>query len=37
MGCPKKFSVVGGMGSALMKDLENARFIMKSLVDKFGS
>jgi len=36
MGCPKKFSTVGGMGSALMKDLDNARKIMKALVDNFG-
>ncbi|CDW87538.1 trna-dihydrouridine synthase 2-like [Stylonychia lemnae] len=36
MGCPKKFSVGGGMGSALMRDIDNAKFIMKSLVDKFG-
>jgi tRNA-dihydrouridine synthase len=32
MGCPKKFSVHGGMGSALMRDVENAQRIMKSLV-----
>jgi len=37
MGCPMKFSVSGGMGAALMKDLENAKKIMKALVDKFGN
>lgn len=36
MGCPKKFSVQGGMGSALMRDLENASRIMKALVDRFS-
>jgi tRNA-dihydrouridine synthase 2 len=36
MGCPMKFSTSGGMGAALMKDPENARNIMRSLVDKFG-
>eukprot|EP00347_Sterkiella_histriomuscorum_P011970 403370398 len=36
MGCPKKFSTGGGMGSALMRDLQNAKHIMKSLVDRFG-
>jgi tRNA-dihydrouridine synthase len=24
MGCPKKFSTQGGMGSALMRDMANA-------------
>jgi tRNA-dihydrouridine synthase 2 len=31
MGCPKKFSVSGGMGSALLKDPERACRILKSL------
>ena len=37
MGCPKKFSTTGGMGSALMNDLNNAKNIMKALVDNFGT
>ena len=36
MGCPMKFSTSGGMGAALMKDPENARRIMKGLVDKYA-
>ncbi len=36
MGCPKKFSVQGGMGSALMNDPENASNILKALVARFG-
>ena len=28
MGCPKKFSVSGGMGSALLKDIERASDII---------
>ena len=36
MGCPMKFSTSGGMGAALMKDLENAKKIMKTLVDTYG-
>ena len=36
MGCPKKFSVQGGMGSALMRDRQNAMDIMKALVKEFG-
>jgi len=36
MGCPMKFSTSGGMGAALMGDLDNAKNIMKALVDKFG-
>mmetsp|Transcript_5909 Transcript_5909/g.14016 ORF Transcript_5909/g.14016 Transcript_5909/m.14016 type:complete len:447 (+) Transcript_5909:61-1401(+) len=31
MGCPKKFSVSGGMGSALLKDPERAARIVKTL------
>ena len=31
-----KFSTAGGMGAALMNDLDNAKEIMKALVDKFG-
>lgn len=37
MGCPKKFSVQGGMGSALMRNIDNAQKIMKALVENFGS
>lgn len=36
MGCPMKFSTQGGMGAALMHNLENAKRIMKYLVDEFG-
>jgi len=36
MGCPKKFSVHGGMGAALMRTPDNAKSIMKALVDNFG-
>ena len=35
MGCPKSFSTQGGMGAALMKDMENAKAIMKALVERF--
>jgi tRNA-dihydrouridine synthase 2 len=35
MGCPKAFSTQGGMGAALMKDLGNAKAIMKALVERF--
>ena len=31
MGCPKKFSVSGGMGSQLLKDVERASDIIKTL------
>jgi tRNA-dihydrouridine synthase 2 len=37
MGCPKKFSVQGGMGAALMRNPDNAETIMRALVEKFGS
>ena len=37
MGCPKKFSVQGGMGSALMRNIENAATIMRTLVERFGN
>jgi tRNA-dihydrouridine synthase 2 len=33
MGCPKKFSVGGGMGSALLSDPERASSIIRSLRD----
>ncbi|XP_043283785.1 tRNA-dihydrouridine(20) synthase [NAD(P)+]-like isoform X2 [Venturia canescens] len=33
MGCPKKFSINGGMGAALLKDSEKAKAILKTLVD----
>lgn len=36
MGCPMKFSLQGGMGAALMHNLDNAKRIMKALVDNFG-
>lgn len=36
MGCPKKFSVQGGMGAALMRNQDNAETIMKALVDRFA-
>ena len=31
MGCPKKFSIKGGMGAALLKQKETARAIMAAL------
>lgn len=37
MGCPKKFSVQGGMGAALMRNPDNAQEIMRALVERFGS
>jgi tRNA-dihydrouridine synthase len=37
MGCPMKFSTSGGMGAALMKDINNSKNIMKALVDTFGN
>lgn len=33
MGCPKDFSIKGGMGVALLYDLERAKGILKTLVD----
>ncbi|XP_037046073.1 tRNA-dihydrouridine(20) synthase [NAD(P)+]-like isoform X1 [Bradysia coprophila] len=33
MGCPKEFSVKGGMGIALLNNAENAKKILKTLVD----
>eukprot|EP00055_Hartaetosiga_balthica_P015527 m.92306 g.92306 ORF g.92306 m.92306 type:complete len:479 (-) comp8888_c1_seq4:93-1529(-) len=33
MGCPKKFSIKGGMGAALLSDLDLSKDIMKALVD----
>jgi tRNA-dihydrouridine synthase 2 len=32
MGCPKEFSVKGGMGVALMANLENAKKVLETLV-----
>eukprot|EP00668_Euglena_longa_P034781 GGOE01044650.1.p1 GENE.GGOE01044650.1~~GGOE01044650.1.p1 ORF type:complete len:295 (+),score=57.44 GGOE01044650.1:216-1100(+) len=32
MGCPKKFSLQGGMGSALLRDPERVRHILSTLV-----
>ncbi|XP_062536628.1 tRNA-dihydrouridine(20) synthase [NAD(P)+]-like [Armigeres subalbatus] len=33
MGCPKDFSIKGGMGVALLYDLDRAKGILKTLVD----
>lgn len=33
MGCPKEFSIKGGMGVALLSDPERAKSILKTLVD----
>lgn len=33
MGCPKEFSIKGGMGVALLADKERAKGILKTLVD----
>lgn len=33
MGCPKEFSVKGGMGVALLQNLDKAVIILKTLVD----
>lgn len=33
MGCPKEFSIKGGMGAALMSKPENAKHILKTLVE----
>ena len=37
MGCPKNFSVSGGMGSALLEDPERASRIIRSLCDAVSS
>lgn len=36
MGCPKEFSVKGGMGVALLEDTEKACCILKNLVDNIS-
>lgn len=36
MGCPKKFSLLGGMGAALLKNSERAQEILKILVDNLS-
>ncbi|XP_023948508.2 tRNA-dihydrouridine(20) synthase [NAD(P)+]-like [Bicyclus anynana] len=36
MGCPKEFSIKGGMGVALLKDTEKACTILKTLVDNLS-
>ena len=36
MGCPKDFSIKGGMGVALLYDLERAKGILKTLVDNLN-
>lgn len=33
MGCPKEFSLKGGMGAALLSDPNRAKLILKTLVD----
>lgn len=33
MGCPKEFSIKGGMGAALLADPDRAKDILKTLVD----
>lgn len=33
MGCPKRFSILGGMGAALLKQPVKAKEILKTLVD----
>lgn len=33
MGCPKEFSIKGGMGAALLSDPDRAKNILKTLVD----
>lgn len=33
MGCPKEFSVKGGMGAALLANADNAKNILKTLVN----
>lgn len=37
MGCPKKFSVSGGMGSALLSDPDRACRIVRAVVDNVSS
>ena len=32
MGCPKSFSITGGMGAALMSNIDNAKAILNRLV-----
>ncbi|XP_047544761.1 tRNA-dihydrouridine(20) synthase [NAD(P)+]-like isoform X1 [Vanessa atalanta] len=36
MGCPKEFSIKGGMGVALLQDLDKACCILKTLVDNLS-
>lgn len=33
MGCPKEFSIKGGMGAALMANATKAKEILKTLVE----
>lgn len=33
MGCPKEFSIKGGMGAALLNDPDRAKNILKTLVE----
>lgn len=33
MGCPKRFSLLGGMGAALLRDLDKAKNILINLVN----
>jgi tRNA-dihydrouridine synthase 2 len=37
MGCPKKFSVAGGMGSALLDDVDRACRIVRTLTNEISS
>lgn len=36
MGCPKEFSIKGGMGAALLSNPEKACAILKNLVDNIS-
>lgn len=36
MGCPKEFSIKGGMGAALLTQADKATQILKSLVDNLN-
>lgn len=36
MGCPKKFSILGGMGAALLKKPEKAKEILQTLVENIS-
>lgn len=36
MGCPKEFSIKGGMGAALLTQIDKATQILKTLVDNLN-